>query len=406
MFDDIVSRDNLTKAYLNLIDQMDKDSRLFRYSGWDSLKLSDLEVDSAKILEEIRLELLSFSPISPAILVRIPKKNKPNKVREIYIYNLKDRIKAQAIYQIIEPYFDKYFSPWLFSYRTSHPSYFAARSVVRHYNKYCQRDSVIVADMADYSSHINLNTLIDKIKEVGFDENTVKLLSLFIKNTSIKDGFVEESKEGLITGTPLIGLFNNLYLDALDKHLGKTVDFYRRVGDDLIIFDQNKERLDLAYSYLLTEIDKLGLKIHVFKTKIIKAKDSFEYLGYSFNAGKIGFSKSFEAGMLRRWKLRFNYYKFNGVAKKKKSLSLAVNKSFNNLLIEFRELSKQKKLVNDFNQIRRVSENFFVILTGYFFKNYTPKNRRLLEKELESANLKSFYKIFSNTIYGRNKKAN
>lgn len=406
MFNDIVSPDNLTKAYLNLIDQMDKDGRLFRYSGWDSLKLSDLEIDSVKILEEIRLELISFTPISPAILVRIPKKNKPNKIREIYIYNLKDRIKAQAIYQIIEPYFDKYFSPWLFSYRTSHPSYFAARSVVRHYNKYYQRDLVIVADMADYSSHINLDILIEKIKEMGLDQNTVKLLSLFIKNTSIKDGLVVESKEGLITGTPLIGLFNNLYLDALDKYFGKTVDFYRRVGDDLIIFDQDKERLEKAYSYLLKEIDQLGLKIHSFKTKIINAKESFEYLGYSFNNGKIGFSKSFEAGILRRWKTRFNYYKFSNITKKKKTLSLAVNKNFNNLLIEFRELAKQKKLVNDMEQVRRVSNSFFAILTGYFFKNCTPKNRRLLEKELERTNLKSFFQIFSNTIYGRSKKSN
>jgi Reverse transcriptase (RNA-dependent DNA polymerase) len=399
MFNKIVDLGNLRQAYLSLVEQMESDGRSSRYAGWDSLKLADLEINSSTIIEEIRAELISLTPLSPAILVSIPKKNKPNKFREIYIYNLKDRIKAQAIYQIVEPYFDNYLSPWLFSYRVSHPSYFAARSAVRHYHRYLNRDYIVVADMADYSSHIKADILLNKLRKMGFDEQMIKLLSLFINNKEIRNGIISQPEEGLITGTPLIGLFNNLYLDDFDKYCGKTADFYRRVGDDLIIFDKDKDKLKMIYDLLLKEVIDLNLHIHSYKTKIISASEPFEYLGYHFNNGLVSFTEGFLKGTLRRWRNRFNYYDGRTISKKNKFLILAFNRRKNSLLLEFYELAKQKKLLNDLNQVKIFSENFFHILTIYFFQKYTPRNRRLLSIKLKRLKLVSFYKVFLSTIY-------
>lgn len=379
---------------------MESDNRLGRYAGWDNLKFSDLEISSAKLIKEVQSEIINFTSLSPAILVRIPKKNKPGKMREIYIYNLKDRVKAQAVYQIVEPYFDNYFSPWLFSYRKSHPSYFAGRSTVRHYQRYYKRDSLIVSDMADYSSYIQFDILINKIKNMGFSEPMVKLLSLFVSPKAIRDGEIINPKFGLITGTPLIGLFNNLYLDEFDKYCGKNSDFYRRVGDDLIIMDKNKDRLKILYDYLISETKKLGLMVSSSKTKYITAAEKFDYLGYSFDSGLVSLNKGFLKHTLLRWSSQFNYYNFKSLARKKNYLRSVLSQSNNNLLVDFREIAKQKKLVNDGEQIRALSENFFHILTRYFFKTYTPKNRRLLETELKNMHLSSVYKYFLNVIYG------
>ena len=379
---------------------MEEDGRLGRYAGWDNLRLIDLDVSSASLLKEVKQEIIDFKALSPAILVRIPKKGKPGKMREIYIYNLKDRVKAQAVYQIVEPYFDKYFSPWLFSYRTTHPSYFAARSAVRHYQRYYKRDSLIVADMADYSSHIQYDILISKIKDMGFDESMVKLLSLFVRTTAIVDGKIFSPQEGLITGTPLIGLFNNLYLDEFDKYAGKNADFYRRVGDDLIVFDQKKERLDNIYQRMVQEVRDLGLAMHTYKTKSMSALEQFDYLGYHFNLGNISFNKSFLRHVFDRWNSQFNYYNFKSLSRKKSYLSTALTKGSGNLLVEFRELAKQKKLVNDGKQMRDLSEKFFHIITRYFFKTYSPKNRRKMVEILKGMHLSSIYKYFLNIIYG------
>lgn len=406
MFQEITSQKNLEQAYLKLAEQMENDGRSKRYAGWDGLKLYDLELNSAQIIKEARAEMLNFTEVAPATLFKIPKKNNPQKVREIFIYNLKDRIKAQAIYQVVEPYFDDYLSPWLFSYRSSHPSYFAARSAIRHYKKYYQRDFALVADVSDYTGHICADILLKKIAQIGFSEPVMKLFSLFIENKALREGEIVRPPIGLIAGTPLIALFYNIYLDDFDKYCGPRADFYRRVGDDLIILDQSEDRIKPLYDYLLQETASLGVSLHEKKTKFIKASEPFEYLGYSFKAGRVGLSHSFIRHTLKRWETQFDFYRYKNGRQKKEFLNRTVDRDVNNLSNDFKQLAEQKKLVTDGRQIREFSEAFFRILTRYFFGVYSEKNRRLLKDKLRGLPLKSVYKYFLTCQYGHNKRTN
>lgn len=406
MFERIIAQSNLEAAYLALADQMEEDNRSGRYCGWDGLNLSDLEISSMRIIKKARQEMMDFSPLVPAAFFKIPKKSNPQKSREIYVYNLKDRIKAQAIYQIVEPCFDAYFSPWLFSYRASHPSYFAARSTVRHYKRYFSRDFVLVADAADYTNHVNTAILLKKLARLDFPEPVFKLISLFINNQKIQDGRIVKPASGLITGTPLIPLLANLYLDDFDKYCGPRVDFYRRVGDDLIIFDQKEERLRPVYDYLLKEIDKLELKINIQKTRYIRASESFDYLGYHFCDGQVGLGQSFVRYTLNRWRAQFNFYDSRSGQRKIFRLQRFLERQDDNLKNDFIQLAEQKKLVTDVPQIRNLSESFFRILTRYFFGVYSPKNRRLLKNKLRELGLISVYKYFLNSQYGPGKRTN
>lgn len=406
MFEDIISQSNLETAYLKLANQMDDDGRSSRYCGWDGLKLSDLEIKSSKIIKEVRQEMINFKPIAPAILIKIPKKNNPQKTRDIHIYNLKDRIKAQAIYQIIEPSLDKHLSPWLFSYRSSHPSYFAARSTVRHYNRYFKRDFVLVADVADYFNHINVDILLEKLIPLNFSEPVLKLITLFITNSKVQDGKIIKPAKGLIAGTPLIPVLANLYLDDLDKYCGPKVDFYRRVGDDFIIFDKKEERLQLVYDYLLKEINRLGLKTNIQKTKCLKATESFDYLGYNFSNGYVGLGKSFIKHTLKRWQAQFKFSDSQNEKCKILKLQQALKRQEGNLGNEFFQLAEQKKLITNAAQLRDFSESFFKILTRYFFKVYSPTNRRRLNKKIKGLGLVSVYKYFLAVKYGYGKRTN
>lgn len=406
MFKEISSQKNLEKAYLKLAEQMESDGRSNRYAGWDALKLSDLELKSAQIIREARSEMLNFTEVAPASLFKIPKKNNPHKDREIFIYNLKDRIKAQAIYQVVEPYFDKYLSPWLFSYRSSHPSYFAARSVVRHYRKYWQRDYALITDVSDYTGNIQSEILLKKIAAIGFSDEVMKLFALFIENRAVRDGKIVRPPVGLISGTPLIALFYNIYLDEFDKYCGPRVDFYRRVGDDLIIFDQKEERVKLLYDKLLKETTALGVTLHKTKTKYIKASESFGYLGYSFLKGKVSLSSVFIKYTQKRWHKQFSFYNQKRPAQKKDFLIKALEREKNNLNNDFKQLAEQKKLITDGHQIQKFSESFFRILTRYFFETYSEKNRRLLATHLNGINFKSPYKHFLNFHHGHHKGSN
>ncbi len=396
MFQEITSQKNLEKAYLKLAEQMEGDGRSRRYAGWDGLKLHDLELNSVKIIKEARAEMLNFTPVAPAALFKIPKKNNPHKDREIFIYNLKDRIKAQAIYQIVEPYFDKFLSPWLFSYRSSHPSYFAARSTARHYKRYYKRDFVLVTDVSDYTGNIRSDILLQKIAKIGFSEPVMKLFALFIENTALRNGKIVKPVVGLVSGTPLIALFYNIYLDDFDKYCGPRADFYRRVGDDLIILDKKEERIKPLYDYLLNETASLGVSLHQKKTKFLMATEQFEYLGYRFQNGQVGLGSTFVKSTYKRWRQQFSFYKHKGNKRKTIFLNHVLTREVDSLNSNFKQLAEQKKLISDGRQMRAFSEYFFHILTRYFFGVYSEKNRRLLGGKLKDMHLKSMFNHLSN----------
>ena len=54
----------------------------------------------------------------------------------------------------------------------------------------------------------------------------------------------------------------------------------------------------------------------------------------------------------------------------------------------------------DEEQIRRLSEAFFRVLTRYFFRDYSPRTRRLLVAKLRKLGFTSIYKYFFKARYG------
>lgn len=396
MVNKILSLSNLEKAYWKIADDMESDGRFGRYRGWDNWKLDDVETHLAETLNAVRDELITFQPLSPAILFKIPKKNNPQKLREIYIYNFKERVKAQAIYQIIEPIFDRYFSNNLFSYRASHPSYLAARSAVRHYLRYWSRDTVFVGDISDYSNYIRHDELKSEIAKLDLHQDIKKWLDLFIGNQVIREGRIVKPDYGLVQGVPLIALFNNIYLDSFDKHASSQIDFYRRVGDDFIGFNRYPESLVKLKLYLEKETARLGLKINQRKTIIAGSNQSFNFLGYFFNEGKISLPLSFRQELIKDWRRQFSYFNCGDSHRKQRFLKNKINRGHHSLREQFQQLAEQKKLVNDDQQLHKLSVAFLRVLTCYFFKTYSARNRRLLDDKLKKISLPSLYKYFSN----------
>lgn len=343
MYQEIISKKNLASAYFKIASDMEMDSRFNRYRGWDSLHLSDLELNSSDTIKLARQELIELNPLAPAVLFRIPKKSNPQKLREIYIYNLKERIKAQAIYQVVEPLFNDFFSPYLYSYRSSHSSYFAARSVVRHYHKFWSRDYVLIGDLSDYSNYIRHDALKAKLLKVGLETKVLELLHLFIANRVIREGRIEEPELGLVQGVPLIALFNNLYLDDFDKKIGPKVDLYRRVGDDLIAYSQNNNLLIEVEKNLFQEAKDLGLKVNEDKTGLKLAANSFNFLGYHFSQGLVSLPANFYKALVQKWSSQFSYYSSASVLRKEQRLHNAINRDRQSIREQFKQLSQQKK---------------------------------------------------------------
>jgi len=404
LYNQILSIPNLEKAYLALIQQFEEGAKISKYTGIDGARIDDIAYKADKIILEIQSELKTKKTISPALCHYIPKKD--GSLRDIYIYTIKDRIKAQAIYQIIEPIFETNYSPFLFSYRSSHPSYYAGRSVARRYQRYYGEDYTLILDLTNYSNYIDQEILIKKLQQIDLPDNVIELLKLFIYNSVYKDEKLYQPKVGVVQGVPLIALFANLYLNDLDKYLGRKVSLYRRIGDDMILMDKNKEKLEKLWHYTLGEVKKLKLKIKKEKSKLIPTNQEFNFLGYSFNNKIISLEDSFIKKTVSYWRTTLLAHKPRNNYQKIKHLLKILYQREDNINNQFLQIISQKILVNNDQQIKKLSEKFMRIITKYFFDSYSPHNQRLLKEKLKHLKIPSLYKYYIDIHHGRKKIAN
>lgn len=403
IFKKIIEINNIKQAYIELSKKFYEESKTFNYSGIDGITINEFDLISNKILKEIQHDLINFLPLQLAKCVYIPKEN--DKFREIYIYSIKDRIKAQAVYRIIEPLLEKEYSNYLFSYRSSHPSYYAARSIARRYKRYYKEDYVGVIDISNYAYTINSDLLLNEFKKLNFENKTIHLLKTFIKSKSLKNAEVFENKiTGPLTGLPLDSLFFNIYLNDLDKYIGKKVSLYRRVGDDLIMFDKNEKKMKEIFQYAKNEISSLNLLMHPEKTKLIKATNEFSFIGYNFNNGKIRFKESYFKKLKISWAKKFltNKPKIEKEKVRKIKRIIYRNKIFS-FKKEIEQIVSQKILINDFKQIKKLDKHLIKVLTKLFFNKYSYRNERLLKNKLKYYNIElpKLYKSYLDKQNGK-----
>ncbi len=400
LYKNIISVENIKKAYLTITLKFEEQLKMSNYSGFDGLTLPDYNYHSLDMVYQIRDELVNLKEIDPAIKMLIPKNNKPGK-RTIFIHSVKERIKAQAIYQVIEPILDSYLSNFLFSYRSSHPHYKAASSVAKRYRKNYRDDYILVGDISDYCDNIDKGILMKKIIDVGFGEKTNNLIKLFINNSYIEDGDKKVLDKGLVHGQPLISIFYNIYVDDIDKAIGKKVSLYRRVGDDFILMDKNKNKIDEQREFLVNKLIEYNIPKEKQKIAVFKSTEAFNFLGYMFNNGVISLSKRSEKKIKNRWEKRLKYYPTN-ILRKTKKLKAQVLKT-NPFPYEFLEIIKNYSQLNDLNQIKKLSDYFFRKLTVYYFGTYSSRNHRLTRELTKKIAIPSIYKYYIDIHTGRKK---
>jgi retron-type reverse transcriptase len=399
-FDQITDIKNIRLAYFDFVKKFDEDIKSKKYRGVDGLTLNSLDFSSEELFKEIQAEMKSFREISPAYLVNIPKKSGKN--RRIFVYPVKERIKAEAVYRVIQPFFDRYLSDYLFSYRSSHPSYFAARSTVRRYKRYYGENYVFVTDVADYTDSIDHSVLLKKLESLGLDKGIRKLLELFIKvGVHINGNLVKESR-GIITGIPIGGVLANFFLDDFDKWAGKSVAFYRRVGDDIIAMDKDIKKINEIRSGFIETMKSLKLSANEDKSTIIRDIEPFKFLGYRFSDGLIGF----DTGSIKRAKNKWNgdlkmIRGKDGDARIKSLVRLSRNKIISPNY-EFERIMSQKILVDDTKQIKSFSNSLISSLTSSLFGYSNSNKKHLAMGVLKSMNTDTLFKQYQQ-IHNRRK---
>lgn len=200
--------------------------------------------------------------------------------KQFYIYDPKqrlisalpyrDRVVQHALYNIIEPIFDKSFIYDSYACRKNKGS---LKAVIR-FTQFCRKNKyVLKCDVKSYFASINHEVLLKLILKKIKDPEVLWLIGLIINSTP---------SPGIPIGNLASQIFANLYLNELDHYLKEKIEcrFYIRYMDDLVIFDNDKHKLRQIKKVIREYLGMLKLEMHENKSQIYPARKGVNFLGY------------------------------------------------------------------------------------------------------------------------------
>ena len=386
----IVDLDNVNNALLEVAGRIYDLGKAQKLKGVDANTMSMLETQPQELVTRVVRELESCSPCFPVVEGTVSKDD--GSERTIYSYSLIDRIKARAIERALLPAFENIYSENLYSYRTGKTAQECARQVVRRYNRYRDKDVVLRADVVNYTDNICQARLATILKALVDDERTFEWLNLFIGNSILRNNRIIQLERGLVQGVGLINQFANLYLSEVDHQIGPRVSMYRRVGDDFFLADSNPDKMDFAARLLKRKLDECDLALNESKCFFGPANETFEYLGYLFVNGKVQIKPNAVQKLIRYYQSRLNWLPISPEQKKKRlNRILRMNRfELHRTGVDF---IFSHRFATDSEQIKEISNQFYQILTRFFFRRYSPKNQADVKKLTEHMPIVSLTRI-------------
>lgn len=235
--------------------------------------------------------------------------NNPVK-REVFASTFRDRIVHHLIYNWLSPVYEKIFIDDSYSCRIGRGTLFGIQQLEKYVaecsHNYTRGCWILKLDIEGYFMHINRKKLYDMMVPVVNSSSEVDrdlllyLLRLVVFNDPTKGCRIRGSRDewnglpkskslyyspegcGLPIGNLTSQLFSNVYLNALDQYVTKTLGFgyYGRYVDDFYIVDKSRKRLLEAIpeiqSYLQRE---LCLNLHKKKIYLQHYTKGVNFLG-------------------------------------------------------------------------------------------------------------------------------
>lgn len=200
--------------------------------------------------------------------------------RQFFVYDPKkrlisaapypDRVVQHALCNIIEPIFDRTFIHDNYACRKDKGSLKA----VDQFTAFSRKNAyVLKCDIRRYFASIDHETLYEMIKKRIKDPSTLLLIKQIIDSAA---------DPGIPIGNLTSQIFANLYLNELDHFVKEEIKcrYYIRYMDDLVVFDNNKNKLNNIKGAIEGRLKRLKLELHPKKCQIYPVKSGVPFLGY------------------------------------------------------------------------------------------------------------------------------
>ncbi|MEA4889413.1 MAG: reverse transcriptase domain-containing protein [Clostridiaceae bacterium] len=155
------------------------------------------------------------------------------------------------------------------------------------------RLSCIRIDIADFFNSIDPERALAALPlPIQDDKPLMDLLrQVLLQDEYVQNQIVQQKKPaGIKPGTPLAPILANFYLAGLDRYYQDSGYPYARYSDDIILFVP-PEQQTAVYADLCVRLAALGLAVNAKKTALLAPGVRWEYLGFSYDHGRIDLSE-------------------------------------------------------------------------------------------------------------------
>ncbi len=251
-------------------------------AGIDQVTIQEVEAAGVeKLLAEIQQELKEERYEAPPVRrVYIPKPGKATEKRPLGIPTVKDRIVQTATKLVIEPLFEASFLPCSYGFRpkrSQHQAHAKVQKGVIEGYRY-----VVDVDLKSYFNTIPHERLLACIRKRVGDPKVLRLIRHWLKAGVLDQGVYHATEEGVPQGGPLSPLLSNVYLHVIDKIWTEKypeTQMIRFADDQLVLCKRDPEKY---MEHLAKWLAWHGLKINTEKSRIVHARDGFDFLGQHF----------------------------------------------------------------------------------------------------------------------------
>lgn len=272
----LVSKENMTLAYKRVVSNKGA-------SGVDGITTKNLKSHLKESWEIIKQQLLegTYQP-QPVKRVKIPKANGGE--RNLGIPTVVDRLIQQAIYQVIEPYFEPEFSDSSFGFRPRRRAEMAITQAKEYIGE--GRRWVVDMDLEKFFDKVNHDILMTRIRRKISEPRILRLIRRYLKSGIMEGGIVTANREGTPQGGPLSPLLSNIMLNDLDKELERRGHKFCRYADDCNIY-VTSEKAGCRVMDSITKFIEKKLQLRVNRDKsAVDRPWRRKFLGFSFTSQK------------------------------------------------------------------------------------------------------------------------